>query len=196
MRKSLLLVFLSILAICSCSKKEVWDDSHIPTAYHDGVFSFDYGGERYYQYSYRAENYGPYVYCAFALYHSKKDTLIIFGRTKGDEISTLIFTIPFEKVIETGKSFSLSKENVKLLSKGLSVNEVFIRIDSFFDNNEYVSGTFSAMVEDGNHRQSKIENGLFKMNAKPNDHNFFEKDFEGNTIYVGPTGITENGGFR
>ena len=122
--------------------------------------------------------------------------MIIFGRTKGDEISTLIFTIPFEKVIETGKSFSLSKENVKLLSKGLSVNEVFIRIDSFFDNNEYVSGTFSAMVEDGNHRQSKIEKGLFRMNAKPNEHPFFVKDTDGNMLYVGPTGITESGGLK
>lgn len=192
--RRVLFVLLTILAICSCSKKQVWDDSHIPTAYHDGVFSFDYEGTRYHQYSYRAENYGPYVYCAIALYHPKKDTLIIYGRVKGDDISELIFTIPFEKVIETGKSFSLSKENVTLLSRGLSVNEVFIRIDNFFDNNEYVSGTFSAMMEDENHRQSKIENGLFRMNAKSNDHNFFEKDIEGNMIYVGPTGITESGG--
>ena len=192
-------VLLSILAICSCSKKQVWDDSHIPTAYHDGVFSFDYGGERYYPDSFR-KGYGPITYYALATYHPNLDTLIIYGRFADCYIYSLLFTIPFERVTNMGRFLHLSQKELIVsplnYNYDISVNEAFIRFDSFFDNEEYVSGVFSATIEDGEHKQSKIENGLFKMNAKSYRGQFYGRDLEGNMHYSGPKGITENGDFR
>lgn len=193
MRK-VLFVLLSVVTLCSCVRHRVWNDTHIPTHYYDGVFSFDYEGTRYYQYSYRVEYGGPFVYCAIALYHPQRDTLIIYGAVGGDDIHSLLFTIPFEQVISTGKPISLSGENIMMWSRNLTAKEVLLQFDSFFDPDEYISGSFSVVVEDHEHGQSKIENGLFRMNAKPNESRFYERDYKGNRVYVGPNGISEDGG--
>lgn len=185
---------LSILAICSCSKKQVWDDSHIPAAYHDGVFSFDYEGTRYHQYSYRL-GYGPNRYCAIAAYHPAKDTLAIVGRVSGCYINSITFVVPFEEVLSIGQTISLPPQDVWIDANGvvgwLSTSEISIRFNDFFNQGEYISGVFSATVEDKNHKQSKVTNGLFKMNAMPYKSYFYRRDINGNIWYSGPTEIGE-----
>ena len=179
--KKLFFVLMSLLMIAACRKG--WGDDHVPTSYSDGVFSFDYKGERYHQY--RGGNiFHPLGCSAFAIYHDladfAQDTLIIRGGAACNKKDyTISFMIPVKKVLDFGPKVYLNENEVHA-EMGAWVSEnryqyyhvtaesVSVVFDHFFDGDEYVEGSFSLTVADATDiRKYKMSNGLFKLRPRP-----------------------------
>ena len=176
MKKYILIVFLVLISLASCTKK--YDDSHIPTSYHDGVFSFDYNGQRYHQYNGVWDSGGRHGCSAFAMYHdydeAMKDTLIIVGGVTYNGVDIRIaFRVPFEKVLSYGSVVELNNDDIYFWENQFIYRSAVLIFESFFNNSsEYIDGTFTVSMEDNNGHVSKYTNGLFKFLAKPHSGDF------------------------
>ena len=166
MRKSLLLL-LSILAVCSCSKKEVWDDSHEPTSYHDGVFSFDYNGERYHQYYKSSLARGDCGCSAFALSHQILDTLVVVGGVINCPIERICFIIPIEIVDKSSGVVNLGTDDILIYGCNSSKRNASLVLDREWGINTLLGGSFSVSFVDEKGTHYNISNGHFRFVVKP-----------------------------
>ena len=166
--KKCFIIILSLLTMVACSKG--WGDDHVPVSYSDGVFSFDYKGERYHQFD-GGLSYGGAQGCsAFAMYHAKarSDTLVIKGGTSGSsgriEVS---FMIPFEALYSSGGRLQLSQDNIYISRFPTATGtKAELTFNHFFKGDEYIEGSFSvSLIEDNG--SADITNGLFKFRPKP-----------------------------
>lgn len=170
--KKYLFVLLALLAFCSCSKE--WGDDHVPSSYHDGVFSFDYNGDRYHQYNGGYSSGGFQGCSAYAMYHScsdmQKDTLIIVGGVNNH--IRIAFRIPFERIINTNGVVEVFSEDFYVWTNRITERAAVIRFDHFFKGDEYIDGTFSASFKDERGGQFVFSGGLFKFRPMPYSPDF------------------------
>ena len=168
--KKYLFVLLALLAFCSCSKE--WGDDHVPSSYHDGVFSFDYNGEHYHQYYHSV---GSLRGCtAYAVYHPNMDSLAIIGHVgkfdnnqyRESYIQSVLFIIPLEGLSHSKVKLSSDKVIAYVGTSDYQANEIIsatLSFDELLDGNEYIEGNFSIKFKDVNNNAHSINNGLFKM---------------------------------
>jgi len=172
---------LSIVIIHGCALH--YGDEHTPTWEEDGVFSFEYKGERYHQVN-SINELGARAIC-----HHDLDTLVIYGyarvpkkekygNSKGCKYSKMVFIIPLDKInddmdvhfekdgvifkeISNWKFFSCDSAVIHFDNK-LDVS-MLIHPDNYIEpsdreGNQFISGTFSVAVNG-----ETLDNGLFKM---------------------------------
>lgn len=168
--KKLLFILFALFALFSCKKE--WGDDYSPKGYEDGVFSFDYNGERYHQY-YHSVGW-PRGCTTYAIYHTNRDSLAIVGHVgKFDNeqyresfIQSVLFIIPLEGLSKSKAPLSLGSIIVDVGTSDYKTNEVLsatIAFDKLLDGDEYLEGHFTIRFKDVYNNTHSIDNGLFKM---------------------------------
>lgn len=170
---------MSILLFVSCGRED-YGDEHTPRTPTDGVFSFEFNGHRYHQFS-DLSGHSTRARC-----HPSLDTLVIYGgihyRNQPEcPYHKVLFIIPLDRIGDN-LQVSLNNEQVIILQSSSSIEPRYVfgdgavvHFDSVLDSSKlielnnsrsssdeypFISGTFTVNVVEG---KDVLEKGLFKM---------------------------------